>query len=316
MAERTQSLCWTAAAGIVLAVVVLTVASCSPRRWMVREVAASLEEGLDVLEADEDLMLIEKALPANIKLIESLRPQDPENPRIPETLARLYGSYAFAFGERDLEASELLPDRQPQSMDPAALAEAVSRYYRKGADYALESLEARHPGCAGQLKRPVDADACFSRLGPEDLPALFWYGFDLGGYVNRSRSSVRALAQASLAEKAMIRVLEIDPSYYHGGAHLFLMIYYASRPPMMGGRPEAAVSHYRSLKALQGEDFPMADLFYARYYLLRAQDRSGFHEMLETVRSAPAKPGPHRLLDAVAVERAAIYLEAEHRLFP
>ena len=71
----------------------------------------------------------------------------------------------------------------------------------------------------------------------------------------------------------MIRVLEIDPSYYHGGAHLFLMIYYASRPPMMGGRPEAAMSHYRSLKALQGEDFPMADLFYARHYLLRAQDR-------------------------------------------
>ncbi|MGA1873917.1 MAG: TRAP transporter TatT component family protein, partial [Thermoplasmatota archaeon] len=43
--------------------------------------------------------------------------------------------------------------------------------------------------------------------------------------------TVKAMAQAHLAERAMRRVIELQPDYYHAGAHLFLLSYYASRPP-------------------------------------------------------------------------------------
>jgi hypothetical protein len=282
----------------------------------VRELAAVMESGADRSEQDEDLALIEAALPANIKLLEAFLAESPEDERLRILLARLYGSYAFAFAERDLEEASLLPGRRPAAVGAEPAAASVRRYYRKGADYALAVLEDRHPGCRQQVQTAGGAGRCFERIGAEDLPALFWYGFNLGGYVNRSRGSVAALSRAHLAEKAMTRAIEIDPLFYHGGAHLFLMIYYAARPPMAGGSLETAETHYRALKAMHQDDFFPADLYYARYVLYRQQDREAFHRVLTDIVRRPAAPGPHRLLNKVAAERAALYLAAEDRLFP
>ncbi len=305
-----------AAGWILLAIVLMAPAGCSTRQLAVREFSAVLQNAVDRFEQDEDLALIEAAFPANIKLAEALLAESPEDDRLRILLARLYGSYAFAFAERDLEEEALLPGRRPPAARSEAPEEAVRRYYRKGADYALAALEARHPGCAVQLADVAESDTCFARLGEADLPALFWYGFDLGGYVNRSRGSIEALSRAYLAEKAMGRVLELDPSYYHGGAHLFLMIYHAARPPMAGGNIEAAMGHYRALKKMHGDGFYPDDLFHARYVLYRKQDRDGFRKVLTKIVQSPVEPGPHRLLNKVAADRAALYLAAEDRLFP
>jgi hypothetical protein len=282
----------------------------------VREFSAILQNGVDRFEQDEDVALIEAALPANIKLVEALLAETPEDDRLSILLARLYGSYAFAFAERDLEEEALLPGRRPTAVESETPEETIRRYYRKGADYALTAIETRHPGCTVQLESVAASEACFARFGEADLPALFWYGFDLGGYVNRSRGSVKALSRAYLAEKAMERVIEIDASYYHGGAHLFLMIYYAARPPMAGGSIETAMHHYRALKEMHGDGFFPADLFYARYVLYRQQDREAFHRVLTEILQRPMEPGPHRLFNKVAADRAALYLAAEDRLFP
>ncbi|MGD8368313.1 MAG: TRAP transporter TatT component family protein [Desulfobacterales bacterium] len=300
----------------VLLLLVLILPACSPRQMAVREMSSILETGANRFEQDEDLDLIEAAMPANIKLLESFLAETPDDPQIRSLLARLYGSYAFAFAERDLEAATLLPGRAAAPVRAESQEEQVRRYYRKGAEYALEVIEKRHPGCREQLDDVTEAETCFARIGKEDLPALFWYGFDLGGYVNNSRGSIRALSRAHLAEKAMQRVIALDPSYYHGGAHLFLMIYYAARPPMAGGNPETAMSHYRALKEMFGDALSLPDLFRARYLLYQDQDRDAFHRVLTAIRERPVEPGPHRLLNKVAADRAALYLLAEDRLFP
>ena len=305
------------AGGLVLAMVaLLALSACSPRQMAVREMASILETGAYRFEQDDDLELIEAALPANIKLLEAFLVETPDDLQIRTLLARLYGSYAFAFAERDLEAADLLPGRFPEPVRAQSTAERVRRYYWKGAEYALGVIEARHPGCKAQLEDVARSETCFARIGGEDLPALFWYGFNLGGYVNNSRGSIRALSKAHLAEKAMVRVIAIDPTYYHGGAHLFMMIYYAARPPMAGGSPETAMIHYRALKEMHGDDFLPPDLFRARYLLYQQQDRDAFHRVLTDMVQRPVSPGPSRLLNQMAADRAALYLMAEDRLFP
>ncbi len=316
MAPSREQIGWKPAAVLLMAVLAALLTSCTPRQIASRQVSAILEDGAARMEQDDDPELVEAALPADIKLLESLLVRAPGDMGARSLLARLYGSYAFAFAERDLEAAELLGGDRGAPVRAESRQDRVRRYYRKGADYALEVIEARHPGCSSQLANVADAQTCFDRLDASDLPALFWYGFDLGGYINRSRGSVRALSRAHLAEKAMKRVLAIDPAYYHGGAHLFLMIYYAARPPMAGGNPEAASAHYKALKKMYGDDFFLPDVFFARYLLYRKQDREGFHRLLTDVLKRPAPPGPYRLLNKVAADRAALYLAAEDRLFP
>ena len=120
---------------------------------------------------------------------------------------------------------------------------------------------------------------------------------------------------AHLAERAMKRVIEIDPSYNHGNAHLFLLTYYASRPPMLGGNLDSAQSHYKQLKDLAGDDFLLADLYYARYYLHQRQEREKYRQVLDGILHHPGGRKAYRLYNKVAVNRAKLYLEAIDRLF-
>ena len=113
----------------------------------------------------------------------------------------------------------------------------------------------------------------------------------------------------------MKRVLEIDPDYYYGGAHLFLMVYYASRPPMMGGNLDAAGTHYGDLIKLQGDMFLLADLFYARYYLQQKQERTSFETSLKRIVKEADADVPYRMLNQVAARRAVTYLKAQDLLF-
>jgi hypothetical protein len=293
---------------------VFLLCGCSIRHVVVREVTGLAETGLTAMEADDDLPMLEAAFPANIKMFEGLLASDPHNVRLLVLLSRLYGSYAFAFTETTLEARLLSPDAKPGAS--AAINERVSRYYLKGAQYAIRALEVDFPNCRKRLERVGDQDRFFARIQKSDLPALFWYGFNLGGFVNRNLDSVTAISKAHLAKSAMERVLTLDPGYFHGGAHLFLMVYYGSRSPMLGGSPQKAKAYYEALKTLAGTHFYLADVLWARYGLRQIQDRKGAEAIFRRVAASPDPPAAYRLLNAVAIARARIYLGAMDELFP
>jgi hypothetical protein len=188
------------------------------------------------------------------------------------------------------------------------------RCYRQGRQCALLAIEARHPECRKQLSDVASAGTFIRSLTAEDVPALFWFGFNLSGEINQDRGSIGTLAMGHLVEKTMERVLELDPQYFHGGAHLVLMAYYGSRPAAAGGDPQKAAFHYRALKEMQ-PGFPLSDLFYARWCLVQQQDRNRFLSLLNGIlRTAPTDDGL-RLYERVAARRAEIYLAAVDRLF-
>jgi hypothetical protein len=241
---------------------------------------------------------------------------NPANVRLLTLLSRMYAGYTFAFVEGELDAATLAGhEAEGDQPAPGAVRDSLNRYYLRGADYALKALEGRYPECRAQIAKVTTAEAFFNGLSGADVPALFWYAFNLGAYVNRNLDDMQAIAKAYLAEKAMRRVIELDEAYYNGGAHLFLMVYYASRSPMMGGKPEKAKAHYDRLKALAGVNFLIADAYYARYYLHRVQNRQEYEAVLNRVIKGLQSEDPYPLLNAVAVKRAAIYLTATDRLF-
>ncbi|CAB5102252.1 hypothetical protein D3OALGB2SA_1908 [Olavius algarvensis associated proteobacterium Delta 3] len=298
---------------IVALLLTLTVSGCSPRKMMIRELTRAVDDALPAMETDTDLDLVEKALPGQIKLLETLLVSDPHNDQLRLLLARFYGLYAFGFVEARVEEGELLETMSRASL--SSLRESLKRYYRKGADYARQVLEARHPSCVEGLQRSKTSTVCFAETEPEDVSALFWFGFNLGNYVNQSRNSIRALSKANLAKMVMQHVVTLDPSYYHGGAHLFLMNYYASRPGTMGGNLQSADMHRKVLESLTGDMFLLSDLFYARYFLPQRQARTEFENTLNRVVREASRSDDYPLLNAVAARRATIYLNAVDRLF-
>ena len=301
---------------LVLATVLSIAVSCSPRKVMIKEFVGVLEDGLPAMEQEDDLNLLARALPAHIKLLETMLASDPRNERLLNLLARIYGGYAFALLESEWEARSLgAPSVVDTGYAENQLADAVARYYQTGADYALRSLAVRHPQARAQLSQ-LSRSADFIRsLDRRDVPALFWYGFNLGGAIRHQLDSVAAMAKAHLVEKAMARVVAIDPGYDNGNAYLVLMVYHASRPRMMGGNPDKARYDLRQYRKTPGAATSLGDVFLARYLLVERQERAAFIKLLAAVPQTSDGRHPFTLMDRVAAVRAKTYLEAADRFF-
>jgi hypothetical protein len=303
---------------LVLALVV-TLCACSPRKLAVREITAIAANGMTALEQDDDLDMLAQALPANIKLLEMVLASSPDDAELLTLLARSYGSYNFMILEPKFEKARFdllaLDANDDIETEVLHLKQTVSRYYQKGAAYALKALEVDHPDTLAQLKNVSTIDAFMRDLGPRDVAAVFWYGFNLAAWVNLNLDSVQALSQGHIAEKCMHRVIELQPAYFNGAAHLVLIAYYASRSPMLGGNLDAARRHYDALKQISGDAFLMADLFYARYYLQRTQDRPACESLLDEIERAAGQKSAYPLFNKVAGHKAHIYLTALNELF-
>lgn len=295
---------------------VLLLVGCTPRKIMVTEFVRMVQAGLPAVEQEQDLQLLAQSMPAHIKLMETLLASDPSNADLLILLARLYGGYAFAVLETEFEARHW---KQPSVVNMALpsdkLEDAMARYFQRGAQYALQALEVDYPQVRQKIQRPQSTDLFISALSIKDVPALFWYGFNLGGYIQHRLGSVSAMAKAHQVERAMQRVVALDEAYYHGSAHLVLLAYYASRAPMTGGNPALAEVHFKRHQQLLPDPMGLRELYWARYVLVQRQEREQYLQQLTEVSSllAPGKTGG--LLTSVAAKRAEIYMGAADQFF-
>lgn len=283
---------------------------------MVRQFVGVVEEGMPALEQNDDLRLLSQALPSHLVLLETLLANDPRNTELLVLLSRLYGAYAFAVLETEWEARRFgYPSVIGSQESAESLEQRISSYFSKGKAYAMQALEISSPQIRRQLLNINEARTALSALGRRQVPALFWYGFNLGGYVQHNMDTIQVVAQAYLVEKTMNRVIELDPSYYHGNAHLVLLVYYASRSPMMGGNLQLAAAHYARHRELVPQTALLRELYWARYYLVQEQQREECVKLLGDVVRGASNKKPMGLLDRVAVIRARIYLSGVDRLF-
>ena len=289
--------------------------SCSVKRMAMNQIAGMIETGITAFEHDDDMEMLKEAFPPNIKLFEALLANDPENPRLLVLLSQLYGCYAFAFFEGELEDLSLISDLNPEQQKTVTLLEInVNKYYTKGINYAMRALEARHKGFERNIKNITTADRCIGSISKKDVPALFWYAFNLGAYINQNRTALAAVSNGFVVEKGMRRILELDPSFFYGGAHLFLLSY-ESRAPILGGNHKTALHHYNELKKIAGNDFLMADFFYAKFYLYQLQKRTEFETVLNHIINYQDVDGRYPLFNEVARIRSRTCLARMDQLF-
>jgi hypothetical protein len=285
---------------------------------MVGQFGAMVETGMGHLEKSGDVDLVEAGLPGQITLLETILANDPGDQRLGLLLARLYAAQGLLFLEPKVEAAVWEIDIPwdtgggPPSID--ALKPQLVRAFQKGSDHALAVLKARRPDSAAQLANLRQIGPYLQAAEAADVPALFWYALNLGAWVNHHMNDLKAVAQAHVAERIMRRVIELAPDYYHGFAHLFLIAYHGSRPPMLGGNPQAARRHYEAYRQIPGVSTMLGEVYYGRYCLPFKQDRDGFVSLLQPIAATPIDVDKG-LFDALAIRRSRLYLSAVDRLF-
>jgi len=260
--------------------------ACLPNKKLtVGATATLLEEVARASSKQSDLRILREGMPAYLMLIDGMIQAWSDNDRLLMAGAQSYSSFASLFVEdHDKEYANSL--------------------YTRGKHYALRSLEMR--GLKEPLQRPFDDfKQALKRLGKKDAPYLFWAATCWANWIRLNVDSMEALSELPRVEWMMSRVLEVDEGFYYGGPHLFMGIWFASRPKIAGGNLQRAKEHF--LKALdlgQGK-FLMAYVYYAKYYAQKMMDRELFVSTLQKVLETPAETSPDLVLANTVAKKEA-----------
>jgi tetratricopeptide (TPR) repeat protein len=284
--------------GIFLMFFILTIlVACLPNKQMtVGSAAILLEDVAKSSYKQSDLRIIREGMPAYLMLIDGMVEAVPNNARLLITAAQAYASFASAFVEdEDKDYARAL--------------------YQKAKKYALLALELRgvkNPGSVPFNRFEADINA----LGQGDVPYMFWSATCWGSWIRLNLGSMAAVAELPRVEALMKRVLVLDEQFYYGGPHLFMGIWFASRPKIAGGDLAKAQRHFKKALEFSQNKFLMTHIYYADQYARKAFDKDLFVFTLEKVLDTPADNiAELTLLNTVAHKKAKEMLEQVDEFF-
>ena len=260
--------------------------ACLPNKKLTVGAAATLLEGVAKSSSQQsDLRILREGMPAYLMLIDGMIQVVPDNEQLLLAAAQSYSSFASLFVEnQDKEYAHLL--------------------YERGKQYALRSLERR--GVKEPLQRTFeDFTESLKNLGKKDVPYIFWTATCWANWIRLNLDSIEAVSELPRVESLMKRALELDEGFYYGGSHLFMGIWFASRPQIAGGNLKKSQDHF--LKALdlgQGK-FLMGYVYYADFYARKKMDKELFTSTLQKVVETPVEISPDLILvNTVAKHKA------------
>ena len=263
----------------------------------VRSVGGIVEEGFGAFTEETDLQFAEQALPGNLKLLEVMLKNDPENTRLLKLLAEGYSSYALGWLE-DIDV------------------ERARVFYLRAQEFGMRILR-RDKDLAAALEGSADdLKAALARKSKDDVPGVFWTAFAAGSYLNITLTDPSAVASIPRIETMMNFVAAQDSGYYFGGAYLFLGTLYGSRSKFLGGDPDISRKHFEKALRLNKGKFLMTQVYYAKSYAAQTLNDTMFVELLTEVENASIDILPEfRLGNAIAKKKAKALLARKDELF-
>lgn len=244
-----------------------------------------------------DPEIAKEAIPSTLKLMEGLLRTDPENREILLSLSMGFAGYSLLFVETE---------------DP----ERASRLYLRARAYGLQALgeKGRRLLDAGASREKLQA--ALKTISGNDYPALFWATLSWNAWISVNLDQPRALSQMAAAEACLKKLLDMNPHYLHGLPHVLMGVGLAARPPLLGGNPPEALSHFEAALRSSGGRFFLTQVFFARYYAVRVQDKVLFEKLLEGV--TQGDPGELKdvcLINQVMLQRAEALKRQKDDLF-
>lgn len=244
-----------------------------------------------------DPELAKASIPPNLKLMEGLLKNDPENKMILTTLSMGFAGYALLFVE---------------SEDP----ERASLLYLRALGYGIRALGDKGAPLRNREAGPEPMKAALKTMDQHDLGALFWTTLSWNAWINLNLDKPSALAQLSASEACLKRVLELDEHFFYSAPHILMGASLAARPPLLGGSPEKARIHFDQAMQDNHGNFYLVQVYFAKYYAVRVQDKELFERTLaEVIHGNPAQLKEVCLINRVMQTRAQELVKQAEDLF-
>jgi hypothetical protein len=220
------------------------------------------------LQKQTDLDLLEEGAPSLLLLLDGLIANAPDDAHLLLTATKANTAYATVLHEHD-------------KIDGAVSMSTRARDYGIRLLSRIDGLDNIHD------KTLADIEKSLTRVSVAQVGYLFWGASGWAIWIQYQNGAPGAMADLPVVEKIMLRVLELDESYYHGGAHIFLGSYYGSRPQILGGQLEKSRQHFERALELNKRKFLLTQVAYAQTYARTIFDKELYQQLLTEVIQQP-----------------------------
>ncbi|HHJ36081.1 MAG TPA: hypothetical protein ENJ87_09985 [Gammaproteobacteria bacterium] len=281
---------------LILLYICFLLSACSANKMMVSMSMPMIQGGIEAMNEEPDLQLAEDSMPANIGMLNGMLQLDPESIQLHIYAAQAYYGLSYGFNEdKDIERAD--------------------KFYQRGLKHGLTAL-----GLLG-LKNirklsPDELEEQLQKLDEDAIAALFWTASNWAKWIDLNRDDAASLIQLAKPTAMMQRVLELDDTFYYGGAHMYFGVYYGARAPMLGGDFEKSRKHFERAREINDGKLLVVDLLQAQYLSRQMFDQTDFHQRLTFIIDAPEDLYPElTLLNNIAKRKARILLNKESKWF-
>jgi hypothetical protein len=246
-----------------------------------------LVEGLN---HQTDLELVCDGSSSYLLLLDSLLAKDPNDIGLLINSTKAYSAYIMVSSECGR------PERA------AVLSE-------KARGYGLRLL-----GEVSGIKQSDNLEQITNKLQTNDrneAEALFWGAYGWAKWISYQHGAPAAVIDLPKVELIMKRVIDLDETLYHGGAHLFMGIYHTSKPAVYGGNPEAGRRHFETALKISNHRFLSVQVAYAENYARMVLDRELYRNLLEEVLDFDISTAPALTLSNLVAQKQALKLLEE-----
>jgi predicted anti-sigma-YlaC factor YlaD len=284
-----------------LVLILITIAAtsgCSVRKFAINKIGDALAQGGSTYESDDDLELVQGALPFGLKLVETMLEESPKHRGLLFAAAQGFTSYAYLAVQQDMDRAKgndyEVEDR---------LRSRGRRLYLRAHQYGLRGIDVAHPGFSKRFATsPSNAVA---ELKTKDLQLMYWTAASLGLAISCSRDDVEMIGKIPQVEALIDRGLQLDEAWNAGAFHEFAIVLAGAKP---GEVDYAAIAHHykRAVELSEGANAAV-HVTYAETVHVQKQEREEFRQMLE--RALAVNGGEDhkntRLMNELAHRRAA-----------
>jgi hypothetical protein len=253
-----------------LLLVVLSVTACSGRKavWDTEPAAPSPGAAAQPAEADAeangDALWAERSdvtkLRAAIDIWTEVANADPANADVLVKLTRAHYFLADGFLREDDTYLDVLD---------------------QGVKWGEKAVVAASPEFGKAMADGAKLPDAMALVGKDGVPAMYWYAGVLGRWAKAQGFAV-LLGQKDNVKATMLRCLELEPTYFHGGPHRYVGTMYAVAPAFAGGDLGKSKEHFETSLEIE-PNYVGTKVLWATELAVKQQDEETFDRLLAEV---------------------------------
>ncbi|MEE8340776.1 MAG: TRAP transporter TatT component family protein [Candidatus Neomarinimicrobiota bacterium] len=292
----------------ILFVMVIFIIGCSPKKILMNQFDGVFDSIEYVYLTDDDPQLVKEAFPFNLKIIEILLDQSPDDRDLLLTALSSFTMYAYGFIMEDAEKLSLIDyNAGNEEYDRA------NKLFKRALRYGYHGMQLKYPDFTNLMERRANNINPFVK---EDIAYLYWLSAALGGLISSSQGNPVYVVDLPKVGWLLEKSMELDESWNNGALYSAMISFTMSRPDAVKDREKIARDYFnKAVKASSGKDCSMFVRF-AESVCVNNQNKDEFIENLNYVLNFDVENAKElRLTNTMAKSRAKWLMSRIDELF-